>query len=336
MLNRDEAHLLRSAWQGKRVGVWGDLMLDRYIWGQASRISQEAPIPVVRAQRTTSSPGGAANVLNNLAALGACPVAFGVTGADEAGETLRGALADKGIGTAGVVTATDRCTTEKTRVVAGNQQVVRVDHEVATPLDEETRQALREKLLDAIAGGALDALIIEDYAKGAVDAGLAEEVAAAAQAAGCPVALDPHPGNQIACGGLTVMTPNRAEAFAMAGHFHTDPISPVSEDDALHAVAEKLLGSLEPACLLITLGGQGMAMFRPGEPMCHIHTRAQEVFDVSGAGDTVIATLVLAMLAGADAAVAAEVANHAAGIVVGKVGTVPVDQEELVMSFPGA
>lgn len=336
MLNRDEVHALRAQWRGKRVGVWGDLMLDRYVWGQATRISQEAPIPVVRVQRDTCTPGGAANVLNNLAGLGAQPVAFGVIGADESGGALSSALADRGIDAAQVVRCGSRCTTEKTRVVAGNQQVVRVDREEASPLPEDTMDALRTGLLEALGAGALDALIIEDYAKGAVSDVLAAEVVRRAREVGCPVALDPHPGNRFICPGLTVMTPNRAEAFAMAGAFPHDPVTPVEEDESLDVVARTVLDTWRPEHLLITLGGEGMALFENGAPMRHIATRAREVFDVSGAGDTVIATLMVALLGGADARVAAEVANHAAGVVVGKVGTVAIDQGELLGSFAEA
>lgn len=333
MLNRDETHAVCAAWQGKTVGVWGDLMLDRYIWGQATRISQEAPIPVVQVQRSTATPGGAANVLNNLAGLGAKPVALGIVGEDDAGTTLTRALADAAIDTRHVIATSARCTTEKTRVVAGGQQIVRVDHEDCSSLPEDVRTALRDAIIAALNTGALDALIIEDYAKGCVDGDLAREIVAHARCAGCPVALDPHPGNRFFCPGLTVMTPNRAEAFAMAGHFPGDPVRPVAEDAALITVAETLLETWQPEHLLITLGGDGMALFSPNEPVQHIPTRAQEVFDVSGAGDTVIATMTLALLGNAAPRAAAEIANHAAGIVVGKVGTIPVNRCDLLESF---
>ena len=322
-----------NRWRDKRIGVVGDLMLDRYVWGGASRISQEAPIPVVEVKSTTARPGGAANVLNNIVTLGGEAVAFGVVGHDEAGDTLRGLLGELAVDTAGVLRDPARVTTEKTRIIANHQQIVRVDTERKEPLSAETEAALLDAVRRALAAGGLDALILEDYAKGVLSPTLAQAIAARATDAGVPVALDPHPANALGVTGLTLMTPNRAEAFALAGVYHSEPVTPLEKDAALLEVARKLQARWAVESLLVTLGADGMALFRPDTAPLHVPTQAKEVFDVSGAGDTVIASCVLALAAGAAPEDAASLSNHAAGVVVGKVGTAPVSSEELVAYF---
>lgn len=332
-MNRSDAASLAEAWKTKRVGVLGDLMLDRYVWGDAKRISQEAPIPVVAVKRTTARPGGAANVLLNLTTLGAQAFAFGAVGLDPAGDELTSQLDESGISSKGVVIDATRRTTEKTRILAGNQQVVRVDVEQTHPLDGDAAAVLARTVLDALSNREIDALILEDYAKGVLSAPLLEQVLRAARAHDVPVAMDPHPANRFAAHGLTLMTPNRAEAFALAGHYDSDPVFPITDDVSLGEVAQTLNEDWQVENLLITLGSGGMALYRAGQEPHHIPTRAQEVFDVSGAGDTVISSFVLALLAGATPEDSAVVSNHAAGVVVGKVGTAPCPLEELLHSF---
>ncbi len=332
-MQRTQAEQLSQTWSTKRVGVLGDLMLDRYVWGEARRISQEAPIPVVAVKRTTARPGGAANVLLNLTTLGAQALAFGVVGADAAGEELAALLEESGIDAGGVTVDAGRKTTEKTRIIAGTQQVVRVDTEETHPLAGDAAALLVHAITDAITGGAIDALILEDYAKGVFGPALLTQVLEMAHAHSVPVAMDPHPANRFTAKGLTLMTPNRLEAFALAGHYHRDPVFPITEDTALAEVADTLNRQWGVENLLITLGSGGMALFREQDAPHHIPTRAREVYDVSGAGDTVIASFMLALLAGASPDEAAVISNHAAGVVVGKVGTAPCNGDELLDSF---
>jgi len=285
-------------------------------------------------ERRTETLGGAANVMRNLAALGADVSAYGLVGADAAGEQLRGMLDNLRIRTTGLLTAPGRPTTEKQRVFAGNQQVCRIDFETDQPAAVGLRRQMLAQLMAEIRAGAVDAVIVEDYAKGLLAQDMMAAVAKAAHAAGIPVGLDPHPGHPLRVPGLTLMTPNRAEAFGLAGHFHHAPGDSPQQDRALQQVAARLLRDWRPQFLLITLGAQGMALFERGQRGCHhIPTRAREVFDVSGAGDTVIAAFMLALLAGATGEEAADLANHAAGIVVGKLGTAVVTIPELLASF---
>jgi D-beta-D-heptose 7-phosphate kinase/D-beta-D-heptose 1-phosphate adenosyltransferase len=309
--------------------VVGDLMLDRYIWGAATRMSQEAPVPVVQVRRESASPGGAANVVRNLVSLGARAMAFGVVGTDRHAETLRGLLTAAGADLTGVVTAADRETTVKTRVIAGSQQVVRIDREVTSPISPACREALLGQLETALTAGAMEALILEDYAKGVLDPSMTHEIVTLCQRHGVFVTLDPHPLNPFNVHGLRLMTPNRSEAFALAGIPYQPTRLPLAADEALAAVGRRLAECWASELLLVTLGGSGMALFVGGSPVLHIPTRARQVFDVSGAGDTVMAVFVLSLLAGATAEDAARLSNQAAGIVVGKVGTAAVTAAEL-------
>lgn len=325
-----------DAWQGKRIAVIGDFMLDRYVWGHAARLSQEAPIPVVEARESTLRPGGAANVLHNLQVLGAKAYAFGVVGDDPNGAELVTLLERAGVHVSGVSRARGRVTTEKTRILAGNQQVVRVDTERREPLSEEQTDALMAGLMTAVKADGIDGIILEDYGKGTLTKALASAVAEFANASAIPLALDPHPANCLQLAHLTLMTPNRAEAFALAGHYLTERSGPVGDDEPLLRVAEHLHRTWQVRYLLITLGAGGMALFQEGKPPLHVPTVAREVFDVSGAGDTVISAFTLAHVAGAEAEEAAVIANHAAGVVVGKLGTAAVTIEELLASFDAA
>lgn len=316
-----------------RVAVIGDLMLDRYIWGSATRISQEAPVPVVKVERETQAPGGAANVVANLLELGGQAGAYGFAGHDMHGECLRRILADKGSDDGGIIAHPERNTTVKTRVICNHQQVVRIDHETQDALADGDRwfHELKATLCHALESGLYDAVIFEDYAKGVLSADFMQDVLDTAHEQGVVTALDPHPSHNFNVHHLSLITPNRSEAFALAGVYESPPVMPLSEDKALLKVGKRLQELWTPEHLLITLGGQGMALFLrdEAEPL-HIPTRAQAVYDVSGAGDTVTASFVLALLAGASPQKAAQIANHAAGIVVGKVGTLPVSAAELL------
>lgn len=324
---------LIEAFQSKRVAVIGDLMLDRYIWGSASRISQEAPVPVVVVSRKSAAPGGAANVLRNLASLGAQALAFGVMGDDDSARELTALLEGHQVGMEGIIYDANRITTEKTRIVSDHQQVVRVDTERIEPIDDTLVKTLIGNLQRAIDEGGLDGIIIEDYAKGTINQSVLREVVALGKAHGIPVALDPHPGNRATAAGITVMSPNRSEAFALTGVYPESPVLPIENDAALMEVVKRLQSTWSAEYLLITLGGEGMALFQLGQTPHHIPTQAREVFDVSGAGDTVIALFVLSLISGASPDEAAAISNHAAGVVVAKVGTAIVTAEELLRAF---
>ncbi|NOY82688.1 MAG: hypothetical protein GXP31_16955 [Kiritimatiellaeota bacterium] len=313
-----------------RVAVVGDLMLDRYIWGRATRISQEAPVPVVRTERKTQTPGGGANVVRNICGLGGRVAAFGIVGADPAGADLVRLLRESGAETTGIVQVPDRPTTLKTRIVAGNQQVCRVDLEKTEAVPSTALEQILEALRNDLDVNRCDAVILEDYAKGLLTPGFVERVVELCRGFAVPLALDPHPEHPFQVQGLRLMTPNRAEAFGLAGAYYRPGVAPLEQDRALLEVGNRLRRSWGVEILLITLGGNGMALFEgTAERPVHIPTQAREVFDVSGAGDTVMASFVMALAAGAQPVEAARLSNHAAGIVVGKIGTAAVTAREL-------
>jgi D-beta-D-heptose 7-phosphate kinase/D-beta-D-heptose 1-phosphate adenosyltransferase len=315
---------------GRRVLVAGDLMLDEFIWGKVSRISPEAPVPVVAVDRETFYPGGAANVARNLHQFTNRTSVLGLAGEDAAGTRLRELLAAGGIGTDGVVNRAGP-TTVKTRIIARTQQVVRVDRELAEPAGPAQRQALLSALDAALPQ--TDGVILEDYGKGFFDEEMSSEIIRRARAAGCVVAVDPNPGNPLAWRGATVVKPNRHEAFAAAGLPWSEPVAHPLEDKQLLQVGETLLAKWDADQLLITLSELGMMLFTKDGGRHHTPTRAREVFDVSGAGDTAIALYTLALCAGATPVEASEIANHASGVVVGKLGTATLTPAELLASF---
>lgn len=315
---------------GRRVLVAGDLMLDEFIWGKVSRISPEAPVPVVAVDRETFYPGGAANVARNLREFTPKTSVLGLAGEDAAGARLRDLLAAGGIGTEGVVTRAGP-TTVKTRIIARTQQVVRVDRELAEPAGPAQRKALLAALDDALPQ--TDGVILEDYGKGFFDEEMSAEIIRRARATGCVVAVDPNPGNPLAWRGATVVKPNRQEAFAAAGLPWSEPSAHPLEDRQLLKVGEALLAKWDADQLLITLSELGMILFSKNGQRHHTPTRAREVFDVSGAGDTAIALYTLALCAGATPVEASEIANHASGVVVGKLGTATLTPAELLASF---
>jgi D-beta-D-heptose 7-phosphate kinase/D-beta-D-heptose 1-phosphate adenosyltransferase len=330
-LSSERAHPILSAARQTRVLVVGDVMLDQFIWGSVSRISPEAPVPVLDLTRESYMPGGAANVARNLVSLAAPVELFGAIGKDDAARRLLKLLKGQKIGCAGLIKNAARHTSVKTRIVAHQQQVVRVDRETRGSLDDKTTGALLAEFRRKITRA--DAVIVGDYGKGVVTQALLEEIKKICRARGVWLSLDPKPVHHLNLVGLSLITPNRKEAFELADlpdeTKHANPLA----DKNLMLVAEQLLNELHPALLLITLGELGMLLCQRGQKPFHIPTVAQEVFDVSGAGDTVIAMFTLAVAAGASPIEAALLSNHAAGIVVGKVGTATTAPEELIRSF---
>jgi rfaE bifunctional protein kinase chain/domain len=314
-----------------RVLVIGDAMLDHFIHGSVGRISPEAPVPVLDFEGESFMPGGAANVARNLTALRVPTELLGAVGRDLAARQLKGLLNDYAIGCRGLLNVRARATSVKTRVVAHKQQVVRIDRETRDGLNAALTRQLLSITQSMIPNTA--AVIVGDYGKGVVTQPLLEELKGICRRRGIWLSLDPKPVHHLNLSGLSLITPNRKEAFELAGlpdeTRHNDPLA----DANLMRVADHLLNELRPAVLLITLGELGMLLCRHGHKPFHIPTVAQEVFDVSGAGDTVIATFTLAVAAGASPLEAAIISNHAAGIVVGKAGTATVASEELLASF---
>jgi len=322
--------LLKRA-SASRVLVVGDVMLDQFIWGSVSRISPEAPVPVVDFQRESYMPGGAANVARNLAALATPVELFGAIGHDEAAGKLLTLLGEQRIGCSGLVKSAARHTSIKTRIFAQQQQVVRLDRETRGHLDGELTEALLAEIKKKISRA--DAVIIGDYGKGVVTQPLLDGIKSLCHERGVWLSLDPKPVHHLNLEGLSLITPNRKEAFELANlPDDTKTANPLADKNLL-LVSETLLSKLHPALLLVTLGELGMLLCQRGQKPFHIPTVAQEVFDVSGAGDTVIATFTLAIAAGASPLEAAIISNHAAGIVVGKIGTATVAPEELLASF---
>ena len=315
----------------KRLLVIGDLMLDEFVWGKVGRISPEAPVPVVEVTGESFYPGGAANVARNLRELVHRVSVIGMVGEDHSGQQLRNLLADQQIETLDSGKSGDFRTIVKTRIIARQQQVVRVDRErIVEPSPEEVRQVVAtvRKTLPEI-----DAIIFEDYGKGFLKADLVAEIASDARAAGKIVAADPNPRHPVDWSGMTVVKPNRAEAFLAAGIPWREPDeSPLNDADLVRA-GETLLNKWEAKYLLITLGEHGMMLFQKNQAPHHIPTKARQVFDVSGAGDTAIALFTLGLCCGATPVEAAEIANHGSAVVVGKLGTATVTRAELVASF---
>ena len=315
----------------QRVLVIGDVMLDEFVWGKVSRVSPEAPVPVVEVTREGWYPGGAANVARNLKDFAGAVHLMGLTGADAEATRLRQLLTEEGIGIDCLAQDSGRRTTVKTRIIARQQQVVRVDREQkAPPSPAQTDAALAcfERLLPD-----LDAVIVADYAKGFLEQDFADRLSQSIVRAGKILTVDPAPRNPLHWSGATAIKPNRPEAFDFAGMPYADAAGDPSQDQALLKAAATLLAKWAPATVLITLGEQGMLVLEQHRPPVHTPTRAKEIYDVSGAGDTAIALFTLALAAGASAADAAEIANHASGIAVGKLGTAPITRRELLDSL---
>ncbi len=322
-LKKSQLRRILERFDQTRVLVVGDLILDQFIWGDAQRISPEAPVPVVWVRSQSYMPGGASNVANNIASLGGKVALAGVVGADANGRLLAERLRERGVDCAGILALEDRQTTLKTRIIAAHQQVVRVDWENVERL---TAQAVKD-LVDFVRSRIddVDGIVIEDYGKGVVNPALLKGVIAVARRHRKIITVDPKIEHFSLYKGVTALTPNEKEAAAGSGVKITDE---ASVDEA----GRRLLKKLRCDGVLITLGEKGMKLFR-GPRITHIPTVAQEVFDVSGAGDTVISVFTLALACGLKMEEAARIANVAAGIVVGKVGVAVVTKEEILEAW---
>ncbi|OGP55035.1 MAG: hypothetical protein A2162_00215 [Deltaproteobacteria bacterium RBG_13_52_11b] len=309
-----------------KILVVGDLMVDRFIWGKVSRISPEAPVPVVAVEDETFLLGGAANVMNNIHSLGGEVSLCGVIGDDETGQQVLRMIRDMGAVTHGILVEQGRRTTVKTRIIAHQQQVVRIDRETTGPLHASTfrnlSRFLKRNMVD------IDGVILSDYGKGLLSGTVARNVIRKARETKKFVMVDPKLKNFFAYRGATVVTPNTAEAGAALG-------IAIHDSSSLEKAGKVLLKRLRCDALVITRGEEGMTVFQPDREPVPVPTIAKEVYDVTGAGDTVIGTMALALGAGAKMVEAARLANYAAGIVVGKVGTATVDRAELLRVIEG-
>lgn len=310
-----------------RILVIGDIMLDRYWWGDASRLSPEAPVPVVALKRVTYLPGGAANVAANISGLGAGAMLTGLAGNDDAGAALRETLRKHNIADENLVACSSRPTTTKTRVLVHNQQIARVDEETALPPDRSEIEAVQARVRELI--GRADAVVLSDYAKGCLTPEVIETAVAEAKKAGKHVVVDPKSRDLAKYNGATLLTPNLGEALTAAS------IDKGGEENADEA-AETIMSRASIGSLLITLGEHGMKLYRRDAPPRHFPSMARQVFDVTGAGDTVVAVLAAALGAGAELSTAVSLANIAAGIAVEKVGTSTVSPEELRSAIEAA
>jgi rfaE bifunctional protein kinase chain/domain len=322
-LGAARARRLVAALRGKRVLVVGDAMLDEFVWGRVSRISPEAPVPVVQVTGQSFHLGGAGNVAANVRSLGGACTLVALVGRDAAGARLRDALEERGV-EARLVDAPSRRTTLKTRIVAHGQQVVRADQEDTG----DAPRALETQLLAAVRGAlsGAGALVVSDYEKGVVTAGLLRRVLPLARRLGVPVLIDPKPRHFRLYRGASVVTPNQLETEQVTGLRLTGPAE-------LAAAGRRILAALGCRAVLVTRGERGMSLFERGRAPRHVEATAREVFDVTGAGDSVIATLALAVAARAPLADAATLANAAASVVVGKLGTAQATPAELLQAL---
>ena len=312
---------LFDQFHGKRIGVVGDLMLDRYYWGSISRISPEAPVPVVEVESQSIRLGGAANVANNIASLGGIPLMIGVIGDDSGGKRLRALVEEAGFPSSGLVIDKSRPTTTKTRVIAHHQHVVRIDQEVKEDVGKDVQGKILETLRGELSG--LDAVILEDYNKGVIIRDLIHQISALVRKAGKIVTVDPKFNNFFEYKHVTVFKPNRKETEEALGRRLTDLPS-------IEKAGWDLVKRLEADNVLLTLGETGMSLFERDGEVTHVSTRAKNVADGSGAGDTVISTLTMALVSGATVKEASALANHAGGVVCGEVGIVPIQPQALL------
>ena len=309
---------------GQRILVLGDVILDWYWWGQASRLSPEAPVPVVRKQRTTLQPGGAGNTAANLAALGARVSLFGVTGTDSQAEELRKALQAQGVDVSGLVADPSRPTTTKTRVIAAHQQIVRVDEETTEPISDAIAGDVLRAAKQDLAGA--NAIVISDYAKGFLTPELLQGVVAAASRAGKRVFADPKGADASRYKGVFLLKPNRLELGLLTG-------MPAATHTEVLAAGSRLAAGMPGTQVLVTEGSEGMTLFASPEEFEHLAPAPRQVFDVTGAGDTVLAVIAMAVIAGARWTEAMQLAAEAAGIAIGRMGSVAVSLHELKESL---
>lgn len=303
-----------------KVLVIGDLMIDEYLWGSVDRISPEAPVPVVCVEKESHALGGAGNVINNLVAMGAKVIAIGTAGTGKAGQMIFEKLEDLGIGTDGIISEPQRPTTRKTRVIASNQQVLRIDREIKRDINGETLEKLVKIIENKIHD--VDLIILSDYDKGLVTKELVQQTVALAHRYKVLTLADPKSLNFSKYERVSILTPNKKEASLAAN-------MDIKSDRDLFAAGQKIMDQVKLDRLLITCGKDGMVLFEKGREPYTIESRARQVFDVSGAGDTVISLLGLGLAVGATFKESAAIANAAAGIVVAKVGTATASIEEL-------
>lgn len=316
----DRLHDIFSQVQNRFVAVIGDVMLDRYIWGSVTRISPEAPVPVVDVLRESNHLGGASNVALNIRSLGAVPVLFGVVGSDTNATALRGIFERERILTDFLIEDGSRPTTVKTRIIAGSQHVARIDYEDRQLVGEDTMRRLLDRLESHL--GSINIIILQDYNKGVIGPELIRRVIDMAQRRGIPVLVDPKYHNFFEYKGVTVFKPNRKETEDALKLRLSDEASFI---DAARALRQRL----DCEHVLLTLGEKGMLLLRNDDSVIRVPTKARKVADVSGAGDTVIATLAVSMAGGADILEAAHIANFAGGLVCEEMGIVPVDRDLL-------
>ena len=316
----DHLDFLLGKFAGKRIAVIGDLMVDRYYWGTVRRVSPEAPVPVVEVESEQVRLGGAANVAHNIRSLGGEPLLIGLAGTDHPGEVLLDLVRDQGFPAHGIVRDPSRPTTIKTRVIAQSQHVVRIDNESK----QTCPPALVAKMLDVVRAEvpSLSGIIIEDYNKGVITRELIHEVVALARAQNVIITVDPKFDNFLEFKHVTVFKPNRREAEEVLG-------GRLKTDDDVERAGKKLVELLQAENILLTRGENGMSLVQADGSVMHIGTVADNVQDVSGAGDTVIATLTMALASGASIREACTLANCAGGVVVGAVGIVPIHTDEL-------
>ncbi|NDD63043.1 MAG: D-glycero-beta-D-manno-heptose-7-phosphate kinase [Acidobacteria bacterium] len=320
-MKKERVAEILSHFSRQRIIVLGDLMLDEFIWGEVRRISPEAPVPVVEVRRETILPGGSGNVVSNLIELGATAIPVGIVGDDEGGRMLREICSTRGAPVGAVLTVAGRPTTRKTRIVAHSQQMVRADREDRSPVDQSTEEQILEKIEGLLP--LADALIISDYEKGLLTPHLLRQVVLLARRAGRLVCLDPKLRHFTHYREVDLVTPNQNEAERAAGIEIVDAAS-------LTAAAYEIRRLIDCRHVLITRGEHGMTLLEESGRITNIPTTAREVYDVTGAGDTVIATLTLALTAGASPVEAAMIANQAAGLVVAKVGTATTSLAEIL------
>jgi D-beta-D-heptose 7-phosphate kinase/D-beta-D-heptose 1-phosphate adenosyltransferase len=325
LFSKTRATQIIQAMRGRNIVVFGDVMLDEFVWGDVTRISPEAPVPVVNVQRESVRLGGAANVLANLVALGTNACVVGVIGNDSAGERLRASLKEVSPLQADdyLVVDASRPSTTKTRIIAHSQLVVRADRELRRQVNGHTEERIVSSLKQALDDA--DAFVVSDYDKGVITPRILKEVLSLAYEQ-MPVLVDPKLRNFTHYRPASLITPNHHEALRMA-NLEED------SDGGLYQAARSIQEKLSCDAVLITRGDRGMMLMEADNDPVYVKTAAREVYDVTGAGDTVIATLAGALAAGASMLEAANLANHAAGIVVGKVGTATATAEELLATF---
>lgn len=310
-----------QAMNGRRIAVVGDIMLDRYLLGRVNRLSPEAPVPVIELDDDQSRLGGASNVARNVRSLGGEPLLVGVVGDDSSGRQISDLIRQGGFSSEGVFVDPGRPTTVKTRIIAHSQHVTRVDRESRAPLDP----AMVGAIVDFVSANLdrIDGVIFEDYNKGVIGRDLIRKITALASGRGVPVTVDPKFENFFDFTGVTVFKPNKKEVEEALG-------TKLSTTAQVEEAGRSLLARLGVANILMTLGDQGMMLFEGDGSVSHVPTKARNVADVSGAGDTVIATLTMALLGGATVREAASLANFSGGVVCGYVGIVPIAKDELV------